>query len=1002
MKRIFIAILLPLFLLILSTLSQALSTDIPEYVDTKQRKTAVELVPADKYSSDQPTQELNNIEKVTVEGFGDSIAAARMDARTQVLDKVPGTIKAFKVIDSFNDGEWYLVMAEVEVEIGKSTNKLKDSYSISAEIQNTIDEISQAESELVVNQTKIQVKIDELQKSNPLYNPEQDPFESDSDFVARIKRIEPILKKLQQQYQGDVQQRLDAALDRVFEDQNATLTLGKYNANNEYWPITIASEYTTSEQVFHTKIAINKKAARHLHKNWDRYKKTVWLTVDADKKARVSKFRMHDSVTGQAYEYDYNLVKNIAAEGAVVVSPDQRWMVSEDSLIDLQTFERYDLNLQHPFAFSADSTMLAAGQVQGYSKSIDIIALNPKRLYKTPEKVDSFEYQNIVRVAFDPAGRMIASCKSEYSWESYCGGEYKIYDSKKNIFTDASASEAKAIIDGYKQLTSHNRYNWTSAGIKRKKRTTSIVSAPAPFAPPSLSVSLQFSEPSGNAMLDAGEVGEMIVTVKNDGNGNAEALSFRIEPESRPHLSYMASMLDNIPAGESRSVSIPIEAYMDAKSEDHKLTLHFVEANGFAPDSVAIQFQTNEWKKPKLEVAEVGVDAGSNGRIDPAEVVTLTVRVKNNGVGIAEGAYIQFHTGGNTFIADRSNSKKLIGDLRPGEFKDILVEVFTNKKAKDINVFANLTELTGQASNANIKLPIRLNRKVKQITTQVITGQKNPEYLPTDSSSLTIDIEKNIPQSETKNIDDLAIVIGIEEYKNVNNATFADRDATWFKEYIAKQFGVKNNRILFLSNENATKAALDTALGSKGWLAKRLKQGKSNVYVYYAGHGTTGIDDKESYLVPYDGDPNYPTYTSIKVDDMYKQLSLLKTKSTTLFLDACFTGQDRDNQSLLADARPVAIVPKQLQTRGLSVYTATSANQISSALQDKKHGIFSYWLMKGLQGNADTDSDSFITHNELRAYLDENVSSSAYDIDREQNPTWSGVDGDAILTKVAY
>jgi len=947
-----------------------------------------------------------NTKIVAVEGIGDSEEAARIDASTQALDKVFGVIKTFKVLDSFNDGDVYLVIAEVEVEIGKSTNKLKNSYSISVEIQNTIDEISQAESELVVNQTKIQVKIDELQKSNPLYNPEQDPFESDSDFVARIKRIEPILKKLQQQYQGDVQQRLDVALDRVFEDQNATLTLGKYNANNEYWPITIASEYTTSEQVFHTKIAINKKAARHLHKNWNRYKKTVWLTVDTDKKARVSKFRIHDSVTGKAYEYDYNLVKNIAAKGVVVVSPDQRWMVSKDSLIDLQTFARYDLSLQHPFAFSADSTMLAAGHrnTYGATEEVIVIALNPKQLYEVPKKVGSFKpgYEDVLRVAFDPAGRMIAVKSGSESYPSLYPPRYKIFDRKKYIFTDASASEAIAIIDGYKQLTSHNRYNWTSAGIKRKKRTISIVSAPVPFAPPSLSVSLQFSEPSGNAMLDAGEVGEMIVTVKNDGNGNAEALSFRIEPETRPHLSYMASMLDNIPAGESRSVSIPIEAYMDAKSEDHKLTLHFVEANGFAPDSVAIQFQTNEWKKPKLEVAEVGVDAGSNGRIDPAEVVTLTVRVKNNGVGIAEGAYIQFHTGGNTFIADRSNSKKLIGDLRPGEFKDILVEAFTNKKAKDINVFANLTELTGQASNTNIKLPIRLNRKVKQITTQVITGQKNPEYLPTDSSSLTIDIEKNIPQSETKNIDDLAIVIGIEEYKNVNNATFADRDATWFKEYIAKQFGVKNNRILFLSNENATKAALDTALGSKGWLAKRLKQGKSNVYVYYAGHGTTGIDDKESYLVPYDGDPNYPTYTSIKVDDMYKQLSLLKTKSTTLFLDACFTGQDRDNQSLLADARPVAIVPKQLQTRGLSVYTATSANQISSALQDKKHGIFSYWLMKGLQGNADTDSDSFITHNELRAYLDENVSSSAYDIDREQNPTWSGVDGDAILTKVAY
>ena len=624
-----------------------------------------------------------NTKIVAVEGIGDSEEAARIDASTQALDKVFGVIKTFKALDSFNDGDVYLVIAEVEVEIGKSTNKLKDSYSISVEIQNTIDEISQSESELVVNQRKIQVKIDELQKNNPLYNPEQDPFESDSDFVARIKRIEPILKKLQQQYQGDVQQRLDAALDRVFEDQNATLTLGKYNANNEYWPITIASKYTTSEQVFHTKIAINKKAARHLHKNWDRYKKTVWLTVDADKKARVSKFRMHDSVTGKAYEYDYNLVKNIAAKGVVVVSPDQRWMVSRGSLIDLQTFESYDLNLKYPFAFSADSTMLVAAKDDGWSDyGIDIIALNPKQLYEIPKEVGSFQIKYPVRVAFDPAGRMIASCSAEYSFMSSCGSEYKIYDSKKKAFTDASASEAKAIIDGYKQLTWHKRYTWTSAGIKRKKRTTSIVSAPAPFAPPSLSVSLQFSEPSGNAMLDAGEVGEMIVTVKNDGNGNAEALSFRIEPETRPHLSYMASMLDNIPAGESRSVSIPIEAYMDAKSEGHKLTLHFVEANGFAPDSVAIQFQTNEWKKPKLEVAEVGVDAGSNGRIDPAEVVTLTVRVKNNGVGIAEGAYIQFHTGGNTFIADRSNSKKLIGDLRPGEFKDILVEVFTNKKQK--------------------------------------------------------------------------------------------------------------------------------------------------------------------------------------------------------------------------------------------------------------------------------------------------------------------------------
>jgi|SaaInlV_150m_DNA_4_1039716.scaffolds.fasta_scaffold116898_2 hypothetical protein len=58
--------------------------------------------------------------------------------------------------------------------------------------------------------------------------------------------------------------------------------------------------------------------------------------------------------------------------------------------------------------------------------------------------------------------------------------------------------------------------------------------------------------------------------------------------------------------------------------------------------------------------------------------------------------------------------------------------------------------------------------------------------------------------------------------------------------------------------------------------------------------------------------------------------------------------------------------------------------------------------MKNLQGDADKNSDTFISHKELSAYLYENVSNSANDIDMEQNPTWSGVDSDAILTKVAH
>ena len=65
-------------------------------------------------------------------------------------------------------------------------------------------------------------------------------------------------------------------------------------------------------------------------------------------------------------------------------------------------------------------------------------------------------------------------------------------------------------------------------------------------------------------------------------------------------------------------------------------------------------------------------------------------------------------------------------------------------------------------------------------------------------------------------------------------------------------------------------------------------------------------------------------------------------------------------------------------------------DQISSGLEEAKHGIFSYYLMKGLEGKADTNQDKQITNGELLAYMDENVSQKAAELGRQQNPSLSG------------
>ena len=47
--------------------------------------------------------------------------------------------------------------------------------------------------------------------------------------------------------------------------------------------------------------------------------------------------------------------------------------------------------------------------------------------------------------------------------------------------------------------------------------------------------------------------------------------------------------------------------------------------------------------------------------------------------------------------------------------------------------------------------------------------------------------------------------------------------------------------------------------------------------------------------------------------------------------------------------------------------------QTAKMLDDAKHGLFSYYLMKGMEGEADADKDNAITAGELHAYVLQNV-----------------------------
>jgi hypothetical protein len=236
--------------------------------------------------------------------------------------------------------------------------------------------------------------------------------------------------------------------------------------------------------------------------------------------------------------------------------------------------------------------------------------------------------------------------------------------------------------------------------------------------------------------------------------------------------------------------------------------------------------------------------------------------------------------------------------------------------------------------------------------------------------------------------DAVAIIIGVADYRNLPRAAHADDDARAFYDYAIRALGVKAENIKLLVNQDAGEIEIYKAF--KTWLPSRVRAA-TDVYVFYSGHGYTTPDGKGLYWFPHQADRDLISKTAILVEELNADILAAKPKSVTIFADACYSGQVRSGETLIASARP--IVPK-IETRlfpeAFTVITASQYDQISSSSPDLHHGIFSYYLMRGIEGEADTNRDGKITLGEMKSYLIENVGRQAAAMSRKQEPQLIG------------
>jgi tetratricopeptide (TPR) repeat protein len=227
-----------------------------------------------------------------------------------------------------------------------------------------------------------------------------------------------------------------------------------------------------------------------------------------------------------------------------------------------------------------------------------------------------------------------------------------------------------------------------------------------------------------------------------------------------------------------------------------------------------------------------------------------------------------------------------------------------------------------------------------------------------------------------------ALIVGIANYKNLPSKSqleFSERDADAIYSILISPEGgnFRAENVHRLSGAQATMANLKRELET--WLPSVAKE-DDRVVIYFAGHGF--ISQGRAYLAPYDLDPanipgtGYPMETLGQVAG-----SRIKAKWKVLLTDACHSG------AITPDAEAQAL-NQSLLDMSRSMFSLTASRDRERSFESKEwgsgHGIFTYYVVKGLEGEADESGDGIVTADELSNYVRRNVREATKG---QQNPT---------------
>ena len=224
-----------------------------------------------------------------------------------------------------------------------------------------------------------------------------------------------------------------------------------------------------------------------------------------------------------------------------------------------------------------------------------------------------------------------------------------------------------------------------------------------------------------------------------------------------------------------------------------------------------------------------------------------------------------------------------------------------------------------------------------------------------------------------------ALIIGISKFRDADyNLEYADTDARSMQEFLLTPAGGRfpQANMMVLLNEQATLQHIRDAMTNFA-----VQPGPDDLLlIFVAGHGGPDPAAQQNlYFLAHDSQIDRLAETALPMKDLQSLLQQnVRARRLVLLVDTCrsagLTGGEmmRGLRNNLVNIYTEKLLYRE---EGKAVITSSDVNEDSAEgpRWGGGHGVFTYFLLEGLQGKADVNSDRLVTVGELFRFVRQKV-----------------------------